>query len=136
MNKIKLACLTSLFFTGVVSAAIPCDGFELKIKNSLADDLLVTTIKLHGAELQPAGIQKIDSKLEQVFTVNSSAENVPMVGEFVFHTISLPSREVKIQFDLKNSGLICEHTDNSPVSDYEVSKTRLPGKVYYTISNK
>lgn len=135
-NKIKLACFASLLFSGVISAATPCDGFELKIKNSLAEDILVTTINLNGAELQPGGIQKINSNNEQVFTVNNSAENVAMNGEFVFHTISLPSKSVKIQFDMKNLGLLCEHTDNTPSSDFEVSKTRLPGKVNYTISNK
>lgn len=138
MNKIKFTCLASLFFTGVVSAATtPCEGFELKIKNNLADDLLVTTIKLNGAELQPGGIQKINNKSEEVFTVNHSVADVPMVGEFIFHTISIPSKEVKIQFEMENFGpLICAHTDNSPVSDYDVSKSRLPGQVRYTISNK
>ena len=136
MNKIKLACLVSLLSTSIAYATTPCDGFEFKLKNNLADDLLVTTIQLHGADLQPGGIQKIASKTTQAFTVNSSKADVPMNGEFVFHTISLPVKTVKIQFDLKNVGLICEHSDHSPASDYSVEKTRLPGSVNYTISNK
>jgi len=136
LNKIKFACLVSLLSTSFVYSATPCDGFELKIKNNLADNLLVTTIKLNGAEIQPGGIQKIDGNTSQVFTVNSSAQDVPMVGEFVFHTISLPSKTVTIQFTLNNAGLICEHTDTSPTGDYSVEKTRLPGSVNYTISNK
>lgn len=59
-----------------------------------------------------------------------------MNAEFVFHTISLPSKEVKIQFALKNSKIICEHTDKTPASDYSVEKTRLPNKVEYVIFNK
>lgn len=136
MNKIKLACIASLLVAGIAQASTPCNGFELKIKNQLADDLLVTTIHLDGAELQPGGIQKVNAKSEQVFTVNASSDNVPMSGNLTFHTISLPSKTVKVQFDLVNSGLICEHTDRSPDSDYSVEKTRLPGKVNYTISNK
>jgi hypothetical protein len=135
LNKIKLACVVSLLSSSFAYAAPPCDGFELKIKNNLADDLLVTTIKLNGADLQPGGIQKIDGNTAQVFTVNSSTQDTPMIGEFVFHTISLPSKTVKIKFNLNNSLLVCEHTDNSPLSDYAVEKNRLPGSVNYTISN-
>lgn len=135
LNKIKLACLASLLSPCFVYAASPCDGFELKIKNNLADDLLVTTLRLHGAELQPGGIQKIDSKTAQVFTINSSIKDVPMTGEFVFHTISLPSKTVTIQFTLNNSSLFCEHSDTSPSGDYSIEKTRLPGSVNYIINN-
>jgi hypothetical protein len=134
LNKIKLACLVSLLSSSFTYASTPCDGFELKIKNNLADDLLVSTIKLNGADLQPGGIQKIDGKSSQVFTVNSSAENTPMAGEFIFHTISIPSKTVKIKFTLNNLILVCEHADISTVSDYAVEKTRLPGSVNYTIS--
>lgn len=136
LNKIKLTCIISLLSSTVAFATAPCDGFDLKIKNNLADDLLVTSIKLNGADIQPGGIQKIDGKTTQVFTVNSSIENVPMTGEFVFHTISLPSKMVKIQYDLQNTLLICRHTDKSPVGDYSVEKNRLPGSANYTISNK
>jgi hypothetical protein len=136
MNKLKLACIASLLATGIAQASTPCDGFEIKVKNKLADDLLVTRIQLHGAEIQPGGIQKINANTEQVFTINSSAEGVPMTGDLVFHTISLPSRVVNIQFDLKNTGLFCKHTDTSPDSDYSIEKTRLPGKVDYSIANK
>ncbi|TAL65212.1 MAG: hypothetical protein EPN84_01880 [Legionella sp.] len=136
MNKIKLACIVSLLSSSFAYASPSCDGFELKIKNNLADDLLVTTIKLNGADLQPGGIQKIDGKTAQVFTVNSSAENTPMVGEFVFHTISIPSKTVKINFNLNNTALVCQHDDKPVDSDYAVESTRLPGSVSYTISNK
>ena len=136
LNKIKLACIGSLLCSSFVYAASPCDGFELKIKNNLSDDLLVTTIKLNGAEIQPGGVQKIDGKTSQVFTINSSVENVPMNGEFVFHTLSLPIKTVTIQYSLENASLFCEHTEKSPQSDYSIEKTRLPGAVHYTISNK
>lgn len=136
MNKIKLACIVSLLSSTFAYASPSCDGFELKIKNNLADDLLVTTIKLNGADLQPGGIQKIDGKTAQVFTVNSSAENIPMAGEFVFHTISIPIKTVTIKFNLNNKVLVCEHDDKTIESDYAVEKTRLPGSVNYTISNK
>jgi len=137
MNKLKLACFATLLATGIAQASTPCDGFEIKIKNQLADDLLVTRIVLNGADIQPGGIQKIDGQATQVFTVGKSAENVPMQGDFVFHTISLPSKEVKVRFTLENSGLICEHTDIEVAdNDYSVEKTRLPGKVDYNIYNK
>ena len=75
MNKLKMACVASLFAAGIAQASTPCDGFEIKIKNSLPDDLLVTKIDLQGGELQPGGIQKVDGKSEQVFTVNNTGGN-------------------------------------------------------------
>ncbi len=135
MNKFTFACFVTLFSSSLVYATAPCNGLEIKIKNNLADDLLVTTIKLNGASIQPGGIQKIDGRTAQVFTVNSSAQNIPMIGEFVFHTISFPSKSVSINFSLENSRLFCEHTDKSPAGDYSVEKTRLPGSINYTISN-
>lgn len=135
MNKFKLAGIASLLATGIAHAT-PCDGFEIKVKNNLADDLIATKIHLDGADIQPGGIQQINGKSEQVFTVNSSAEDKTIAGEMTFHTVSLPSKKVSIKFTLKNSGLVCTHTDTSPASDYSVEKTRLPGKVDYSITNK
>ena len=112
-----------------------CNGFAIKVKNNLPDDLLAIQIHLNGADIQPTGIQKLNAKSETVLTVNNSAEDRPMSGEFIFRTISLPSNEVKIKFDLSNKVLICEHTDNTLSGHYSVEKTRLPGKVTYTIGN-
>jgi len=138
MNRFNLASVAAvtLLASGIAQASTPCNGFELKIKNSLADDLLVTRVKLGGADIQPNGFEKLKAKTQQVFTVNNTSEDAVMNGEFVFRTISLPSKEVKIQYTLENSKLICEHSDISPASDYSVEKMRLPGKVKYTISNK
>ncbi|WP_419420527.1 hypothetical protein ACNVED_04290 [Legionella sp. D16C41] len=135
MKTMRLVGLTALFASHMAIAALPCDGFEIKLKNNLADDLLVTTIKLHGGKLSPGGIQKLDSKTEQVFTVNNTT-NLPMTGELVFHTITLPSKTVKIHFDLANNGLTCNHTDTSPASDYSVSSSRSLNQVNYTIYNR
>lgn len=137
MNKSKLACLASLLAAGIVQASSPCDGFELKIKNKLADDLLVTSIVLNGVAIQPDGIQRVNEHTEQVFTVNNSIDSVPIQGELVLHTISLPSKNVKINFNLEHTGLSCEHNDlTGGDNDYTVAKMRLPGAVDYSISNK
>jgi hypothetical protein len=134
MNKSKLSCLALIFASGVTQAANPCNGFEIKIKNSLAENLLVRKIELHGAELNPAGIQHINSNSEEVFTVSNSSDKA-ISGEFILNTISIPSKEVKIKFNLANTGVICLHDDQSPDTDLPVEKTRLPGKVHYTIHN-
>lgn len=133
MNKLKFLCLASLLTAGIAQASTPCDGFEIKIKNKLADDLLVRKIRLQGAEIQPGGLQKINGHTEAVFTVSNSAADNLMTGELIFDTITLPTKEVKVQFNLTNKGLICEHDDHTPASDLPVDKTRLPGKVVYTI---
>jgi hypothetical protein len=136
MNKIKLACLSSLLISGIASAAPACNGFHINLKNNLADDLLVTAIKLNGAQIQPTSFEKLKSKTVQVFTVNGSTENVPMAGEFTLRTISLPSKTVKINYTLENTLATCTHTDTSPASDYAVEKTRKLGEVEYTVNNQ
>ncbi len=136
MKAIQLACLVSIFSIGVAQAAVPCDEFQIVVNNQLADNLLATKVQIKGASLDPDGIQKLDSKQSLVFTVKKSQADVPMKGELTFHTISLPSKSVAIQFSLNNSGLICKHDDQPQSSDYSVEKTRLPNKVEYTISNK
>ncbi len=135
MKTFKLACIATLLVSSasIYAANTPCAGFEIKVKNHLADDLLVTNAAIHGAQLQPGGMSKIGAKTEQVFTVNNvNAEN--MKADIVLHTISM--KQVKISFDLHNGKLACKHTDTSPASDYSVSKIRLPGKVDYIISNR
>ncbi|WP_131781247.1 hypothetical protein [Legionella gresilensis] len=134
MKTIKLVALASLFVSQM-AAALPCDGFEIKLKNDLADDLLVTKIKLHGGKLSPGGIQKLDSKTEQVFTVNNTS-SLPMAGELVFHTITLPSKTVKIHFNLANTDLGCSYADTSPTSDYSVAASGSLNQLNYTIYNR
>ncbi|WP_058534509.1 hypothetical protein [Legionella saoudiensis] len=136
MNKFKIAALSTLLLSGLASANPACDSFQLRIKNNLAEDLAITKISLTGAKIQPGHFEVLKAKTEQVFTVNSSNENVRMDGEFNFHTISLPSKSVKIRYSLINSGMTCEHKEYSPDLDYAVEKTRNIGEVSYTISNK
>src|SRR5436190_11990442 len=133
MNKIKYAFAVSLLATGVVQASAPCEGFEIKIKNNLADDLIVREVRLQGADIQRGGIHKLNHQTEETFTVSRVPEEGVLKGEFIFDTLSLPTKEVRIQFNLENKSLICEHTDYSPSSILPLSKTRLPGKVHYTI---
>lgn len=135
MKKIQLLCLVSLLSVGIANASTPCNGFQIKIKNDLQDDLVVTTMKLNGAELQHGGFQTLDSKKEAVLIVADSDVNTPMTGEFIFHTISLPSRTVHLNFNLSNQFVMCQHTDHSTNDDYSVGIFRLPGQVSYTIGN-
>lgn len=136
MNKIKLACLSTLLFTGVVSASTPCNGFELKIKNNLTDNLIVTSIDLNGADLNPGSIAKIDAGSEQVFTVNNSKADLPMIGDFTFYTVSVPTKKVKIKYELKNLGIACIHTDLAQEGDFNAVKSRAKNQVHYDINYK
>lgn len=136
MNKFKIAALASLLVSGAAFADPACNGFQLKIKNNLAEDLLVSKISLTGAEIQPGTFETLKAKTEQVFTVNASNEDLGMDGEFALHTISLPSKTVKIRYTLMNKGAICEHTEYSPGGDYSVEKTRGLGEVKYSINNQ
>lgn len=137
MKKIKLACLASLLVAGIAQAGTPCDGFEIKIKNDLAtDNLMVRNIQIQGAEFQPNGVQQIDANSEAVFTINNSVNDAVIKAEMTLNTISLPTKEVKIEFDLRNKHLTCKHNDLTQEGALAVNKTRLPGKVNYTINYK
>lgn len=135
MNKLKLACLTSLLISSISYANPSCNGFQIKLKNNLADDLLVTGIKLNGAKIDPGFLEQLRSKTAQVFTINNSVKEIPMSGEFTLHTISLPTKTVTIQYTLENKLGFCEHSDHSPTSDYPIDKTRKIGEVEYSINS-
>lgn len=133
MQKLRLACLALLLTTGLAQAATPCNGFEIKITNNTSDDLLINKIDLQGADIEPGGIEKLDAGSTQAFTVNNSQDGKKMQGNFEFHSISLPSKEVNIKFDLDNKEIFCEHNDTGSNGDYPVDTTRLVGNVTYTI---
>lgn len=136
MNKFKTLCLASSLLVGFGTAHAngACDGFELKIKNHLPDDFLVTSVKLNGGRLQPTVLEKLKGNSDEVFTVNNSSSEHSMAGEIKLQTISLPSKNVTIKFTLENKGLYCEHTNDIAGGDYPVSSTRLPGGVNYDIN--
>ncbi|MBA2652298.1 MAG: hypothetical protein H0U73_08545 [Tatlockia sp.] len=137
MKTLKLACISTLLAAGIAHASIPCNGLEIKIKNNTTEDLIATGIKLVGAELNPGSSPQINAKTEQVFSVNNSNKDVEMTGELIFHTASLPSKEVKIQFNLRNKTLSCHHEDITPLNaNFSIDKNRYAGKVDYTISHK
>ena len=135
MNKLKLALAALLLATGVSHAATNCDGFKILVKNNLSEDLILRKIHLQGGDIQPAGIKKLDHKSEKTFTISQALEEGVMKGELVLNTLTLPSKEIRIQFDLENKGLICEHSDYSPNGDLALTKVRLAGQVNYTINN-
>ncbi len=133
MNKFKLAVMAPLLAFGIAHATTPCNDFEIKIKNNLLDDLVVRKIHLEGADIQPGGVQKLNKNSAETFTISNTPELGVFRGELVFNTLTLPTKEVRILFDLVGKGLICEHTDRSPAGEVPLVKSRLAGQVLYTI---
>lgn len=138
MNKFNLAALTFLVGTNVALAApLPCDGYKINVKNDLADNLLATTLKLSHAELNPSSIHKIESHKEELFLVNNTPEKTTMVGEFSFHTISVPVRDVKIKFELANRDGMWKFTPTKIDGDYHTTVVDTKnGLVNLTIVNR
>lgn len=133
MKKITLSCISLLAASGLAYAGTPCDGFEVKIKNNTPDNLLVTKLQLTGADMQPHGLQSIPGHSEQVFTVNHTADHGKMKGTMEFRSASIPVKNARINFDLKNKHLICHHSAQGDSGDYHISHSRKPGKLQYTI---
>lgn len=136
MNTLKLSGLALLLGSNIVSAALPCDGFVLNVKNKLADDLLVTTVKLENADLTPNTLERINAREEQFFVVNNTIEPDSMNGEFVFNTITIPYKTVKIKFQLANRSGVCEYTTLSVEGDYSVIPSQIFNQADFTIVNK
>lgn len=131
-NKIRLVCLGSFLAIGVANASTHCNGFEIKVKNNLPYGLLVSKVQLIGGDIQPGNISKINEHSETVFTVNNSSKK--MNAELVFNTIALPSKQVRVRFDLSNALLSCKHDDKTvKESDVSVNVSRSIGKVTYTL---
>ncbi|HRD69229.1 MAG TPA: hypothetical protein PK657_03725 [Legionella sp.] len=136
MKSIKLISALYLLAINLVYASAPCDGFNITLENQLGDDLLVTRFNLDGAQLLPSNLQKLKRKSTQSFRVTHSDKGVPIFGEILFHTQSVPNKLIAIQFDLRNSRLICEHNDLSQVSSFSLKKARSPERIEYVISEK
>lgn len=133
MKKLTLSCFSLLIAAGLAHAGTPCNGFEIKVKNNTPDELLVTKLLLTGGDFQPSGLDVIAPHSEQVFTINNSVDNGELKGEMRFDSVSLPSKNASIKFDLRNKQLICHHDTRQASGDYPISHSRLPGKVKYTI---
>lgn len=134
MRKITLSCLSLLVAGGVAYAGTPCDGFEVKIKNNTPDKFLVTNMQLKGGEFSPTGLETIPAHSEQIFVVNHTKDGEKMQAEMKFHTISIPSKRVSLEFSLENKHLICHHNTIKTSGDYKIDHTRLPGKITYSIN--
>lgn len=134
MSSIKLAGLVTLLASSITSAyALPCDSFRLNVKNSLQDDLWITEVKLTGAEIQKPMLEKLASKAEMSLVVNHTSDQA-MDGVISLHTLSAPTKTVRIRYSLKNDGAVCKLIDYSPQGDYAVEQSSInKDEVNYTI---
>lgn len=132
-DTIKLTFLASSLALATMANANPCDNFKIKLKNNLPHDLLIKTMTIEGAQIQPQGIQKIDPNSEGTFTVTNTIDSGPMRAVVTLNSISLPSKVFKVRFNLTNEGLICSHDEISREGDLTGTSTRLPGEISYSI---
>lgn len=134
LQYVSMASCLMFAATGLSYADGICDGFEIKLKNGLPDDFIVNKIHLKNGAIQPNHMETLKGNSEQIFTVNNAAKNATMEGELSLHTVSIPSKKIKIKFTLNNKGAYCKHRDKDSGGDYSVSNTRMPGGVNYTIN--
>lgn len=132
MKLTKLLGLASLFISTLVAAAPACTGFKLKLKNT--DDMSIAKVKLYGAELSPQVVTPIKGRSEYLFKIKNSAKELPMYGEFVLQSISLPKKTIRIHYTLENKGFVCEHHSLKTYTEIPVNKTRSLNQVAYTVT--
>jgi len=136
MKTIYAIGFTAVLFTSAAFADLtPCDGFKIVVSNQLPDMLLVTKVSLDGAEITPSHIDKISSGSKETFSVINSANGRGMTGIIDLHTLSIPSKKVKIQFTLDNAVAVCSHTDTTQNqnNDFPATASREIGAVHYTV---
>lgn len=134
MSTFKFIPVVALLASNLAQA-LPCDGFQIKIKNDLPDSIFASSKKLTDARIDPDNILIIKAHSERVLVVNQSVENAIMKGTFVFRTETLPVKTVKVNFDLTNDLSACLLTDYSPKSDYVVNQQQALNQVIYTIGS-
>ena len=135
MKKLKLLGLASLLVSGIATAAPSCNGFQLRITNNLADDLVVSNIKINNsATIQPDNIGYLPSKKEQVFIVGQNVD-APMDGTFTLRTATVPYKEVNIKYNLSDLASKCKHFDYSVADKLTFEAKADEREVKYSINN-
>lgn len=134
LNKIGIASLISIATSLAALAEGACENFDITLESTIPDNLLVRKIELdNGAKLEPSNFEVIKGNTQQKFTVNNASADDAMNGKIVLNTVSLPTKEVRLLFSIKNKKIFCEHTDNGSTGDYHLEKSRHTNGVSYKI---
>ncbi len=131
MNALKTIALT-LCLASSVASALPCDGYQVIIKNNLSHSLMASTLKLDNANLVPGGLQKIYKKSEKALTVVNSGK-VVMFGSISLHSLSLPSHTIKVNYTLENKDSYCVFKTTVTEGFYSVGSSVLPEQALFII---
>ena len=123
VKSVKLAAAALVLGIGSnIASALPCDGFEIVVKNNLsAEDFRTASVLLENANISPSGEHMISRNGQQIFTVSYSTEQA-MPGSFKLKTISIPSKPVTINYTLTNTGDSCSLSNVSFDGKYTVTQ--------------
>ena len=133
VKKLGLASGLAFGLMGMAQAGSVCSGFQVKLKNTLPDDFVITNVQMTNGNLQPGAGQTLRGKSEQIFVVNDASKKEAIFGEFSLSSVSLPVKNVKIKFRLKDHALYCGHHTQDKSGDYTVKGHRSPGRITYTL---
>jgi hypothetical protein len=134
MIKMKSIFLVSCLALGVSHAGtVPCNGFKIEFKNRSNQSIIVDNVNFTGGNASTTGGNAIEHNKNLSYTVNQSVEGGAMVGEFSFHTLTEPNKDIKLNFSLTNKNMVCEVDNFSQQGSLTATKTRLPGGVIFRI---
>lgn len=135
MHTSKLSGLI-YFCASNVAIALPCDNFQLIVKNNSLDNLVVLTSQLDKANVTPKDVQIIKKESEQEYTIDTTPTDVSMNGEWSLYTLSIPSKIAKIKFQLRNIGGTCKYTKVEFEGNYNVKDVYKDKQVVFSINAK
>ena len=119
-----------LYFLSIppaIAAGI-CDGFAIKLKNNLSEDILVTNINTTQADLEPAFADLVKAGSQITFSIVNASRVDVITGNISLYTVQIPSKKITIAFELMDKGIYCRHSDKSTAEEHHPSSTRVPGR--------
>ena len=132
-NKlVKVTGLAGILCVSNLYAGCICEGFQVKIKNNLQDDIEVTQLMIEGGQFDPHGTPIISKKSEGAFTLTQVRPG-PMLATVAVESKSTPKKAFEIKFTLEDKNVVCIHDHISQVGNVNIDKTRKIGEVVYTI---
>lgn len=135
MNLPKIVLLVSSIAFGVSNAATaPCNGFKINLENKAHEQLIVDGVSLTNGTINSVDPQLIEVNKKATYTINSTIEGNVMAGEFFVHSLTEPSKQVRIHFNLTNKDMVCEVNNKSQAGTLKTGFHRVLGGLNLPVS--
>lgn len=132
MNKLFATVgLISILASGSLYAENACQGFRVKIKNNLEDDIRISSTKIEDGKFEPHGVITIGKKSEGIVYL-AKANSSFMLATIGAQQLNFPFSTFKVTFTLTDSNSSCVHKPVTHEGNMHV-ESQDSNEVVYTI---